>query len=63
MFLHLYHNDIDSKEHLAIVFGSEIRSRSLDRPRPGETTSTGAVTQGAGGGGTQGRVVLSGTAS
>ncbi|KAI5299356.1 hypothetical protein KEM56_003313, partial [Ascosphaera pollenicola] len=37
MFLHLYHNDIDNKEHLAIVFGNEIRSRSLDRVRPGET--------------------------
>ncbi|KAI2790788.1 putative GTP cyclohydrolase-2 [Penicillium oxalicum] len=37
MFLHLYHNDIDNKEHLAIVFGSNIRSRSLDRVRPGET--------------------------
>lgn len=37
MFLHLYHNDIDKKEHLAIVFGSHIRSRSLDAPRPGET--------------------------
>lgn len=37
MFLHLYHNDLDNKEHLAIVFGSNIRSRSLDRVRPGET--------------------------
>jgi GTP cyclohydrolase II len=37
MFLHLYHNDLDNKEHLAIVFGSHIRSRSLDRVRPGET--------------------------
>ncbi|KAL4977363.1 GTP cyclohydrolase II-domain-containing protein [Aspergillus desertorum] len=37
MFLHLYHNDIDNKEHLAIVFGNTIRSRSLDRVRPGET--------------------------
>ncbi|KAL3452294.1 GTP cyclohydrolase II-domain-containing protein [Aspergillus insuetus] len=36
MFLHLYHNDIDKKEHLAIVFGNTIRSRSLDRVRPGE---------------------------
>ncbi|TQB74692.1 GTP cyclohydrolase II [Monascus purpureus] len=36
MFLHLYHNDIDNKEHLAIVFGNSIRSRSLDRVRPGE---------------------------
>ena len=37
MFLHLYQNDVDSKEHLAIVFGSNIRSNSLDAPRPGET--------------------------
>lgn len=37
MFLHLYHNDLDNKEHLAIVFGNSIRSRSLDRVRPGET--------------------------
>ncbi|KAI9720528.1 MAG: GTP cyclohydrolase II [Chrysothrix sp. TS-e1954] len=37
MFLHLYQNSIDNKEHLAIVFGETIRSRSLDRPKPGET--------------------------
>ncbi|ROV88343.1 hypothetical protein VSDG_09432 [Cytospora chrysosperma] len=37
MFLHLYSNDVDNKEHLAIVFGENIRSRSLDAPRPGET--------------------------
>ncbi|KAH0548527.1 GTP cyclohydrolase II [Trichoglossum hirsutum] len=37
MFLHLYQNNIDDKEHLAIVFGNHIRSRSLDAPRPGET--------------------------
>jgi GTP cyclohydrolase II len=37
MFLHLYANNVDNKEHLAIVFGSNIRSRSLDAPRPGET--------------------------
>lgn len=37
MFLHLYHNDLDNKEHLAIVFGNNIRSQSLDRVRPGET--------------------------
>lgn len=37
MFLHLYQNNIDNKEHLAIVFGPNIRSRSLDAPRPGET--------------------------
>ncbi|KAI4121398.1 MAG: hypothetical protein LQ347_006873 [Umbilicaria vellea] len=37
MFLHLYQNDVDNKEHLAIVFGPHIRSRSLDTPQPGET--------------------------
>ena len=37
MFLHLYHNNVDEKEHLAIVFGSNIRSESLDASRPGET--------------------------
>lgn len=37
MFLHLYHNNVDNKEHMAIVFGPHIRSRSLDAPRAGET--------------------------
>ena len=37
MFLHLYSNDSDNKEHLAIVFGNNIRSRSLDAEQPGET--------------------------
>ena len=37
MFLHLYQNNIDHKEHLAIVFVPHIRSRSLDAPRAGET--------------------------
>lgn len=37
MFLHLYTNNVDSKEHLAIVFGKHIRSKSLDAPREGET--------------------------
>lgn len=37
MWLHLYHNNVDEKEHLAIVFGPNIRSRSLDRQRPGES--------------------------
>lgn len=37
MFLHLYHNDLDGKEHLAIVFGNAIRSRSLDEVKPGES--------------------------
>ena len=37
MFLHLYKNDADEKEHLAIVFGNSIRSRSLDSAKEGET--------------------------
>ncbi|KPI34721.1 putative GTP cyclohydrolase-2 [Cyphellophora attinorum] len=37
MFLHLYQNDSDDKEHLAIVFGGRIRSKSLDREREGES--------------------------
>ena len=37
MFLHLYTNDMDNKEHLAIVFGDTIRSRSLDAVKEGET--------------------------
>jgi GTP cyclohydrolase II len=37
MYLHLYTNNVDQKEHLAIVFGQQIRSRSLDAPREGET--------------------------
>ncbi len=37
MFLHLYQNNVDNKEHLAIVFGNKIRSQSLDAVRLGET--------------------------
>ena len=37
MFLHLYTNNMDSKDHLAIVFGDTIRSKSLDAVREGET--------------------------
>lgn len=37
MWLHVYRNNVDTKEHLAIVFGGDIRSRSLDAERPGET--------------------------
>ena len=39
IFLHLYANNRDKKEHLAIVFGEDIRSRSLFKQRPGETQS------------------------
>ncbi|RIA92522.1 GTP cyclohydrolase II-domain-containing protein [Glomus cerebriforme] len=36
-FLHLYRNNRDNKEHLAVVYGDNIRSNSLDAPRPGES--------------------------
>ncbi|CCJ28722.1 unnamed protein product [Pneumocystis jirovecii] len=38
-FLHLYHNNTDKKEHLAIVFGDRIQSTSLHRVKNGETES------------------------
>ncbi|KAK0653067.1 GTP cyclohydrolase II-domain-containing protein [Cercophora newfieldiana] len=37
MFLHLYTNNMDKKDHLAIVFGDNIRSKSLDAVQEGET--------------------------
>lgn len=37
IFLHIYENNIDNKEHLAIVFGEDIRSKSLYRKIPNET--------------------------
>lgn len=37
MWLHVYKNSVDTKEHLAIVFGGNIRSHSLDAAQPGET--------------------------
>lgn len=37
MFLHLYANSIDNKEHLAIVFGAHIHSKTLFAHYPGET--------------------------
>ncbi|ANB11592.1 GTP cyclohydrolase II [Sugiyamaella lignohabitans] len=37
IFLHLYRNNIDNKEHLAIVFGQDIHSKTLFAARPGET--------------------------
>ncbi|SCW03694.1 LAFE_0G16160g1_1 [Lachancea fermentati] len=37
IFLHLYANDKDNKEHLAIVFGEDIRSRTLFKQRSGES--------------------------
>ncbi|GBC46420.1 GTP cyclohydrolase II [Rhizophagus irregularis DAOM 181602=DAOM 197198] len=35
-FLHLYRNNRDNKEHLAVVYGDNIRSNSLDASRPEE---------------------------
>lgn len=37
IFLHLYENNVDNKEHLAIVFGEDIRSKSLFHYNEGET--------------------------
>ncbi|KAJ5641332.1 GTP cyclohydrolase II [Penicillium lividum] len=37
LWLHVYKNDLDNKEHLAFVFGNQIASRSLNRVREGET--------------------------
>ncbi|KAJ2255018.1 GTP cyclohydrolase II [Coemansia sp. RSA 455] len=50
-YLHLYHTDEDDKEHLAIVFGDDIRSETLESAKPGESdmdrrirgASTGAL--------------------
>ncbi|KAF9425265.1 GTP cyclohydrolase II [Podila epigama] len=36
-FLHIYENSKDKKEHMAFVFGDDIRSRSLDKVYPNET--------------------------
>jgi GTP cyclohydrolase II len=37
MYLYLYKNNQDNKEHLAIVYGDDIRSRSLDQTWENET--------------------------
>lgn len=37
IFLHVYRNNIDTKEHLAIVFGQDIHSKTLFEKRPGES--------------------------
>ncbi|OAD69746.1 hypothetical protein PHYBLDRAFT_116033 [Phycomyces blakesleeanus NRRL 1555(-)] len=37
MFLYLYKNNLDTKEHLAIVYGDDIRSKSLDQAWENET--------------------------
>ncbi|KAJ1933071.1 GTP cyclohydrolase II, partial [Linderina pennispora] len=36
-YLHLFHNSEDNKEHLAIVFGDDIRSASLESIQDGES--------------------------
>ncbi|KAK9686485.1 GTP cyclohydrolase II [Basidiobolus ranarum] len=36
-YLHIYKNNCDTKEHLAIVFGEDIRSRTLDSVHENET--------------------------
>ncbi|KAK6352252.1 GTP cyclohydrolase II [Orbilia blumenaviensis] len=40
MYLHLYRNDQDDKEHLAMVFGNAIASQSLAAYRPDDTPSS-----------------------
>ena len=37
MYLHLYKNEMDDKEHLAMVFGKSITSTSLNYQRPDDT--------------------------
>ncbi|ODQ77860.1 hypothetical protein BABINDRAFT_40609 [Babjeviella inositovora NRRL Y-12698] len=47
IYLHLYANDIDQKEHLAIVFGENIRSKTLFRQRGANEPSQDRMTRGA----------------
>lgn len=47
VFLHLYQNDRDNKEHLAIVFGEDIRSRSLFKIRAKNETQQDRMIRGA----------------
>ncbi|KAI2736029.1 hypothetical protein DTO013E5_9184 [Penicillium roqueforti] len=37
LWLHVYRNNVDSKEHLAFVFGNQVQSQSLNCVREGET--------------------------
>lgn len=46
IYLHLYTNNVDTKEHLAIVFGEDIRLRTLFQRTPGETSQE-RMTRGA----------------
>ncbi|GME82174.1 unnamed protein product [Ambrosiozyma monospora] len=45
-FLHVYSNDMDNKEHLAIVFGEDIRSKTLFRQKPNDSQEA-RMTRGA----------------
>ncbi|EDO14560.1 hypothetical protein Kpol_292p2 [Vanderwaltozyma polyspora DSM 70294] len=47
IFLHLYRNDRDDKEHLAIVFGEDIRSRSLFKRKSQNETQQDRMIRGA----------------
>lgn len=47
IFLHLYKNNRDNKEHLAIVFGEDIRSKSLFRKRSKNETQYERLIRGA----------------
>ncbi|KAI9224456.1 GTP cyclohydrolase II-domain-containing protein [Blastocladiella britannica] len=46
VYVHLYRNSLDDKEHLALVFGQAIRSRTVDAPVAGETADD-RLTRGA----------------
>lgn len=47
IFLHLYENNVDEKEHLAIVFGEDIRSKTLFARRTPTETQQERMTRGA----------------
>ncbi|KAJ1808215.1 GTP cyclohydrolase II, partial [Coemansia sp. RSA 2599] len=46
-YLHLYHTDEDDKEHLAIVFGDDIRSATLERSAGADETDMDRKIRGA----------------
>ncbi|KAI9179678.1 GTP cyclohydrolase II [Blastocladiella emersonii ATCC 22665] len=46
VYVHLYRNTLDDKEHLALVFGPRFRSKTLDAARPGESDAD-RLTRGA----------------
>lgn len=43
LWLHVYRDDVDTKEHLAFVFGNQIKSRSLNQVSEGETDTDGMI--------------------